>query len=447
MTSPKVSMHFPGIREAKYYFPVTEKRTRVDEQAEEPQLRAWYIVGLDEVLVDLEVNGCSHEMVQSLGLIPGESIHLSAERMREILAAITDSGLSWRYEAGGTVANTLCSYTHLSGEPAILLGAIEPIIRFGSPAFAYVAQTSKAVSLEHLLPLDGDIGTALTLFTPDGERTFGVAPNVAGEYPPEAVPETVVKGAAVVLASLYSLAGDRPIAKAAIHMMELAHSADVPVAFGLGTATLVREKRERLIELMDAYVTVVAMNVREAEALTGESDALLAARKLLDWVDVGLITEGSRGLTLCGYTDDSVKRRTRLGLRSKSIANYNEWEFSRLVRKRDCQQPLQIFSHIHPYRGGPDRLANTSGAGDAALSALLHDIVANRYHRSSVPDSRKHENEIPFLTYSSLSRNAQYGNRVAYEVLNRQTPRLDNPIGSDEDDIAKELTPLLPFPE
>ena len=28
--------------------------------------------------------------------------------------------------------------------------------------------------------------------------------------------------------------------------------------------------------------------------------------------------------------------------------------------------------------GGPEKIMNTNGAGDAALSALLHDITANK---------------------------------------------------------------------
>ena len=96
-------------------------------------------------------------------------------------------------------------------------------------------------------------------------------------------------------------------------------------------------------------------------------------------------------------------------------------------------QPLRVYSHIHPYRGGPDRLANTNGTGDAALAGLLHDIAANHYHRAAVPDSEKHNPEVEFLTYSSLSRNAQYGNRVAYEVLLARSPRLASPVGPDEE--------------
>jgi len=226
-----------------------------------------------------------------------------------------------------------------------------------------------------------------------------------------------------------------------MRLMQLAHEAGVPVAFGLGTASLVRRMREELIAVLKSYVTIAAMNAREAEALTDEVDPLLAAQRLLEWVDVVVLTEGARGLTLAGHTDESVKRATRESVRSKTIPEYNRWEFSRLVRRRDCLQPLPIYSHIHPYLGGPEVLSNTSGAGDAALAALLHDIAANRYHRESVPDSKKHSAAIPFLSYSSLSRSAQYGNRVAYEVLRSCSPRLEGPVGQDQEELFNEPPP------
>jgi inosine kinase len=197
---------------------------------------------------------------------------------------------------------------------------------------------------------------------------------------------------------------------------------------------LVQAQRPKVEELLAKYVSIAAMNMHEAKALTGESDALLAAQRLLELVDAILITEGSHGLTLAGWTDDAVKRQTRLEVRSKAIPEYNRWEFSRIMRKQDCAEPLKIYSHIHPYRGGPDKLSNTSGAGDAALAALLHDISANDYHRNAVPGSRKHAADQRFLTYSSISRNAQYCNRVAYEVLKRRSPRLDRAVGHDDED-------------
>jgi len=388
-------------------------------------------VGLDEVLVDVEVTG-SAALARELGLVPGESVQLSEEACQRALERLSEEGRIGSCAAGGTVANTLNNYALLSAEPAVLLGSIERCIRPGSPAFAYVAQTPKAVDLSMLRAVEGSIGIAITFVSDDGERAFGVAPGVAGEYPASAVPADVVRNASVALTTLYCLRpASRPISGAALEMMRIASDANVPVAFGLGTAGLVREMREEVRELLDAYVAIAAMNVQEAEALTGESDALLAGQALLDLVDVAVITEGPRGLTLCGYTDERVRRETREGIRSKAIPDYNRWEFSRLVRSADCGRPLRVYSHIHPYRGGPARLSNTSGAGDAALAAILHDIAANAYHRATVPNSTKHAGPARFLTYSSLSRNAQYGNRVAYEVLQARTPRLDGPVDAD----------------
>lgn len=426
-------MRFPGQRVAKYYFPVTGKHINVAPSFEHGEPR-WYVVGLDEVLVDVEIHGCTRDLVRELGLVPGESVQLAPDALERLLERVTRLGLPRRFVAGGTVANTLANFTHLSGEPTVLLGAIPDMIRPGSPAFAYVAQTPRALSLDQLCPERGAVGLAVTCFTPDGERSFGVAPGISGDYPEEEIPEDVVRGAAVAVSSAYLLADpSRPIAGAALRMMQIAKSAGVPVAFGLGTAGLVERMRGRLVEILERYVTIAAMNAGEAAALTGESDTLLACRRLLDWVDVAVVTEGARGLTLCGYTDEETKRPTREPIRSKSIPEYNQWEYSRLLRRGDCALPLRVYSHIHPYRGGPERLCNTSGAGDGALAAFLHDVTANAYHRDTVPDSEKHAAGRPFLTYSSLSRCAQYGNRVAYEVLKHRSPRLDGPVGHDDE--------------
>lgn len=424
-------MRFPGIRKGKYYFPVTEKKSTIDTSENS---KPWYLLGLDEVIVDLEIHGCPESLLPELGLMKGESVQFSAEKIARLLERVRELGLEVRYAAGGTASNTLCNYTHLSGEPAILLGAIPETIHPRTPAFAYVAQTPKAVSLDYLVPTPGEVGIAVTCFTPDGERSFAVAPGISGNYGPQDVPEDVVRKASVVLTSVYCLANpNRPIAKAALRMMEIAHEACVPVAFGLGTSTLVRRMRDDILSILEKYVNIVAMNAREAEALTGFSDPLLAGNALLDRTDAALITEGERGLTMCGYTDESVKRATRDGLHSGAIENYNQYEYSRLVMREFSPNPMRVFTHIHPYLGGPQKLRNTNGAGDAALAAFLHDVAATRYHAESVPDSKKHSHDIRFLTYSSLSRNAQYGNRVAYEVLRNNSPRLEAPIGNDKE--------------
>ncbi|MGL5291397.1 MAG: inosine/guanosine kinase, partial [Vibrionaceae bacterium] len=96
-----------------------------------------------------------------------------------------------------------------------------------------------------------------------------------------------------------------------------------------------------------------------------------------------------------------------------------------------CSDPIRVYSHIAPYMGGPERIKNTNGAGDGALSALLHDMSANRYHKENVPNSSKHLHS--FLTYSSFSQVCRYANRVSYEVLIQHSPRLTRGLPEKED--------------
>ncbi len=426
-------MRFPGQRIAKHYFPVTKKAVRIDPDQQGEGEGGWCVLGLDQVLVDVEVHTPA-DFAEDMGLISGESIQLSERDCQRLLQRLDDQGISCRYAPGGTVANTLNNYVFLSGESAVLLGAIESCIRPGQPAFHFVAQTPKGVDLTHLVSVEGSVGTAITLIDPSGERSFAVAPGISNTFGAAHLDEEVIATAACVLASLYPLEDPRwPIHGATLSLMAKARDAGVPVAFGLGTARLVRKLRAQVQELLQEYVTVAAMNDREAEALTGHAEAELACQKVLDWVDLAIVTQGSKGMTIGGYVDEAYKRQTRQPIRSKAIPEYNRWEYSRLMRREDCDNPIKIYTHIHPYRGGPDQMANTNGAGDAALAAVLHDMTANRYHRAMVPDSEKHVRG-PFLTYSSLSRIAQYGNRVAYEVLKGFSPRLDGPVGSDKRD-------------
>jgi inosine kinase len=422
-------VRFPGQRIAKHYFPVTGKAGRVEP--DEGVSAGWKLVGLDQVLVDMEVR-TPEGFAEEMGIVRGESVQLAEPEFQRLVDEIDRRGFRCRYAAGGTVANTLNNYVHLSGERAVLLGAIQGAISPHDPAFHYVAQTPPAVDLTHLRAVDGLVGTAVTFIFPDGERSFAVAPGVSNELSSEDVPSQVVRSAGAVLTTLYTLIDPAwPIAAATRRLMTLANEADVPVAFGLGTAGLVRRMRDEVRGLLREHVTIAAMNVREAEALTGHADPLLACQEILDWVDLVIVTQGPEGMTIGGYCDEGCRRQTRQPVRSKAIPEYNRWEYSRLMRRRDCGSPTRIYTHIHPYHGGPDRLANCSGAGDAALAAVLHDIAANRYHRATVPESEKHA-DGPFLSYSSLSRNAQYGNRAAYEVLKGNSPRLDGPVGPDQ---------------
>ena len=104
-------------------------------------------------------------------------------------------------------------------------------------------------------------------------------------------------------------------------------------------------------------------------------------------------------------------------------------------RKSACAEPVKIYTHVNPFKGGPVAIKNTNGAGDAALSALLHDITANQYHKDMIPNSPKHDDS--YLTYSSISQISKYANRVSFEVLIQSSPRLLKGLPEKEDSLEE----------
>ncbi|MCK5796564.1 MAG: hypothetical protein KAI47_05250, partial [Deltaproteobacteria bacterium] len=237
-------MRFPGQRIAKHYFPVSSPTPRNPPVEAPPSQdsapgKRWYILGLDQIIVDLEVHA-PESFTHDLGLVRGESMQLTDTRYRQLIADLDAQGVTYRYAAGGTVSNTLNNYVLLADEPSMLLGSLPKSITPGDAAFHYVAQTHRLVDLEHLQAYEGMVGTAVTFVFPDGERSFAVAAGVSNDFPDTAIPEGAVEDATIALASLYTLIDPAwPIAQATHRLFERAKAADIPVAFGLGTAGLV----------------------------------------------------------------------------------------------------------------------------------------------------------------------------------------------------------------
>lgn len=414
-------MKFPGRRKTKHYFPISDKG-RASLTTNISNFSDVYVVGIDQLLVDIEI-GVTDDFLNSNNFQKGQSFIIDDELCEKIYWECKKAGeISGEYP-GGAVGNTLHNYSVLSEGPCFALGCINRNIVVGDYAFGYLSKTSGLVNMSYLQPAEKTMGRALCFITPDQERTFAISKGCMNEYAESYVPESLIKGASAILISAYTLRSeDEPIFKATLKACKLAKEYNVPVIMSLGTSSLVEAKRDYILDFAKDYVTGLAMNADESVALTQIEDPLLASEYLLDLVDLVLLTVGHKGLYLSGHIDDAFKRETEEPLVTKSIVNYNEFEYSRAMRKRDCDNPVKIYTHIAPYNGGPLAIKNTNGAGDAALSTLLHDLSANAHHRLGVPNSPKHDKQ--YLTYSSISQISKYANRVSFEVLNQNSPRL-----------------------
>jgi inosine kinase len=425
-------MKFPGRRKTKHYFPV-EQRGR--EPLKDEFTSSVYIVGFTQPIVDIEIQ-VESDFFEKENIPRGESLIISDERADYFYDMYKAQNKIRGEYPGGTIANTLHNFAILSDSPSIALGAINQNISVGDYAFHYISKTSSKVDMSYLQPSDKPMGRALVFICPEGERTFAISKGCMNDLDSEFIPSQVIEDSAALVISAYLLRDEKsPIFESTIKACERAKAANVPVVLTLGTSQLVKEKREYLFDFCRDYVSVLAMNDEEAYALTGRDDSLLAGEMMLEFIDMALITVGPKGLYLCAHVDRDKARKTKESLHTKSIVDYNEFEYSRAMRREDCKSPMKIYSHINPYMGGPMSIRNTNGAGDAALAAILHDLTANIYHKRLVPNSPKHD--AKYLTYSSLSQICKYANRVSYEVLNQNSPRLAKGLPQREDALEE----------
>lgn len=427
-------MKFPGRRDKKHYFPVTEKGR---SDIAEPKLlsRDVYVVGIDQLLVDIEIE-VDDSFLEKYDFPKGQSFLIDDDTAEEVYQWARDNRKIRGEFPGGAVGNTLHNFAVLSDANCYALGAIKRQIEVGDYAFKYLSKTSGLVDMSYLQPSEKPMGRALCFITPDYERTFAISKGCMDDLTEEYIPEKVIQKSCALLLSAYTLRGQEDaIYKATVKACEVAKEHGVPVVLSLGTSSLVEEKLEFLKEFSKKHATCLAMNQEEAMAFTGIEDPLLALDQILESVDMCLLTAGSRGLYVGGYCDKKNLRATKDPLVTKSIVNYNAFEYSRSMRKSACAEPVKIYTHVNPFKGGPVAIKNTNGAGDAALSALLHDITANQYHKEMIPNSPKHDDS--YLTYSSISQISKYANRVSFEVLIQSSPRLLKGLPEKEDSLEE----------
>lgn len=424
-------MKFPGRRKSKHYFPVgTEGRIPLDQSFH--RIRESYITGIEQLLIDIEVN-VNEEFLQEFGLIKGQSTVLDDKTVETMLSRLDTDQIVEEF-AGGAIGNTLHNYSVLTDDRSVLLGTISKKISVGDYAFKYICNTSSHVNLSYLQPVEGVMAKAVCFVTPDKERTFCISKGIMNELESSYINGDIIRGSSALLITAYLLRDENaPIFHSTMKSVSLAKEAGVPVVLTMGTSFLIEEKKDFFISFIRDYVNVAAMNDDEARALTGFEDPLSAGDKILDMADLVLLTVGSQGLYMCGYVDQSLAKTTKDQIHSKSIAEYNKYEYSRAMLKDDCRDPIRIYTHINPFMGGPGSITNTNGAGDAALAAVLHDIAANAFHKKLQPSSPKHDSS--FLTYSSIRQISKYANRVSYEVLIQNSPRLSRGLPDREENL------------
>jgi inosine kinase len=126
-------MKFPGRRNTKHYFPVEDKqRSSFDDEIYRPG--NVYVVGIDQLLVDIEIP-VDDEFLTHHNFQKGESFIIDDNLADLIYWQYKNKGSITGEFPGGAVGNTLHNYSILSDCPSVALGAINKNIEVGDYAY------------------------------------------------------------------------------------------------------------------------------------------------------------------------------------------------------------------------------------------------------------------------------------------------------------------------
>lgn len=233
--------------------------------------------------------------------------------------------------SGGSAANTIACIASLGGAVGFVgkvsKDALGDIFRHDLKALGVIFETR---------PLESGPGTARCLInvTPDAQRSMTTYLGSAGFVAPADVDEALIRRAAITYFEGYLF--EQPAAREAfVKACGVAKRARRRAALTLSDAGCVERQHMALIAFAKAHVDILLANEREAAALFGSDDLGEIARKARTLCPLTAVTMSDKGSVLIPRDGDPIR--------------------------------------IDPVR--PDRLVDTTGAGDAYAAGLLYGLA------------------------------------------------------------------------
>jgi sugar/nucleoside kinase (ribokinase family) len=218
------------------------------------------VYGLGNALVDTEVQ-VEEAILTSQKLEKGLMSLVSQDYQEQLLTAL--DGHHRMEAAGGSAANTMVGVA-LFGGSAFYTGKV------GSDmAGALYRESMAEVGVEFDVEADsGPTGTCLILVTPDGERTMQTSLGSSTSLGAADVDAARLASSRMLYIEGYLWGGPNTKA-AAIHAMELANAAKVPVALSFSDPGIMQHAGDAIRKVTKEYVDIVFCNEHEARLYSG----------------------------------------------------------------------------------------------------------------------------------------------------------------------------------
>ncbi len=243
------------------------------------------VIGLGNALVDILVDLPDDTLLRRFGLPRGTMNLVERERAREVLDAA--AGLPRTVSSGGSAANTIHGLARL-GIPCSFVGKVSD-----DELGAFFRDDLTRRSITARLFADGpETGRAVTLITPDGERTFATYLGAAVKLEAGDLHAGLFAGAAVIHIEGYLVQNHALLEQA----LRLARESGALVSLDLASHNVVTGNLDFLRSLTERrLIDILFSNEEEALAFTGlpPAEALKEMARYCSTAVVKLGKEGS----------------------------------------------------------------------------------------------------------------------------------------------------------
>jgi sugar/nucleoside kinase (ribokinase family) len=241
------------------------------------------ILGLGNALVDLIINIEDENLLKKFQLPKGSMVPVDATRASHILEET--KSYKFTVAAGGSASNTIDGLANLGIECGY-------IGKIGHDPYGELFREeleSRKVS-PHLLYANIQTGTAITLLTPDAERTFATFLGAAVELTAEDIVKENFSGYEYLHIEGYLVQNHDLITRAVSHAKE----AGLTISMDMASYNMVEANKDFLIGIIKDYVDIVFANEEEARSLTGKQPEA-ALHQISQWCDIAVVKIGKDG--------------------------------------------------------------------------------------------------------------------------------------------------------
>ncbi len=240
------------------------------------------IAGIGSALVDILTHEDDDFLVRT-GAAKGGMILVDKEHIERTLALASGTP---HVVPGGSACNTIVGVGKLGG-------AARFVGKCGNGKMGQLFENDLRRNNVQpaLLRSDSPTGRALSIITPDAQRSMFTFLGAAAETRPEEIASRWFEDAAIVHIEGYLLFKPDLIQAAAA----AAKTAGARVSLDLASFTVVEEAGQLLTELVDAYVDILIANEDEARAFTGHADERQAVQALAEKAQIAVVKVGARG--------------------------------------------------------------------------------------------------------------------------------------------------------